>query len=231
MNSLHLLGDNCLYASHYLIEKDKLIYSKIIDLYFNVLKAINRFNFFNIDCPQRDLIANMNHNNFWNDNLLNNDNNIKKKEKQNLIKNYNMYQSLFNTIIANLIYMFLGVKNITEKSSVFYNYTDDTALINFSKRFFYLIKSCFEKYSKYINSGHNYDLIENILNLFSDYSILFGFKYNIKGIQNRLFSEKLLRINFSEEEFLYDIIELLKNSCLSKYSESLQYAYRNAIEI
>lgn len=235
MNSLQLLGDIIIYSSHYLIEKDKLIFSKIMDLFFKIIKELNRFEFLNDNnihhSQQEDLMANMINNNFGTSNQISINKKNNKKEKKIMHKNYIKYQNIFNTIIENLMSMFLGVKNISEKGSVYYNYIEDPAFLNFSKRFFSLIKSCFEKYSKYINSGHNYDLMENVLNLFSDYSILFGFKYNLKNMQVRSFSDKALLIHFREEEFLYDIIELLRNSYLSKYSESLKYAYRNAIEI
>ncbi len=209
------------------MEKDNTIYTRIFDLYHDILNETNNFTL------SSDFYLNKTvFNDDFNLNVkFKSNNDSKNNQMLNLKKNFNFFQNVFNSIIENLISLILGIKITSEKNTFNYVYTDDCSLLNFSNKFFLLIKSNFEKYSKFINTSHNYDLMENILNLYTDYAILFGFKYNVKKFKNLNTKQILVEKDNNQVEFLFNIIEILKNSHLSKYSDSIKYAFDNIIEI
>jgi len=225
--SIQFLGDMTLYASQFIVEKYPNIFSKIMDLYFSILNRLNKFNFQsdidNNDKNFNNLQSYIIKQNIKGCDFHNNDEYIKRN-----IFSFN--QKIFNLIIENLISVFIGIKSATDKNYVNYNYKNDECFVNFSKNFFFILKSNFEKYSKFISTSHNYTLMENFLNLYTDYSILFGIKYNLKEIEKHNIKEKSNFITDNEGELLFQIIELLQKSYITKYSQSLKYAYNKLFE-
>lgn len=219
----------------------KTFFSEIFDLYYKILNEISNFDFYYssrenynkapVDIGNSRLYSDAQiENNFLIDNKISNSGFRKTRIKNE--RYFHFYQNVFQIIIENISQLFLGLQNSREENQQINNIMEDDSFSNFSKRFFNVVKINFEKFSKHLNSGYNYDLMQNILNLYSDYATLIGFKYNLKAAYVETKNNKnyhINKINYSEEDLLYDIIEILRNSHFQKYSDSIKYALKNSI--